>query len=227
MQRLNDKHGFPTVKRSLRHTSIRLRSRPETAELAGVVDAERKSIESADEVHEQAREERIAATAEIDYLDGELDLKVMNLSREVAVLTGSNTADERYKMLFPVAPSKAVKPTAGEAQHRFIKILVERLENDDRFDALRGNVEPIKTAQTYLEKAIANREELYMPEMRAATDLKVALDKARRVYNKLYPQLTLIFDNERLVDSFFLKIRKSRKSGDDTDEPTGVETDTE
>ena len=55
----------------------------------------------------------------------------------------------------------------------------------------------------------------------------MAVDKAGRVYNKLYPQLTLILDNERLVESFFLKMRKSRKSGDDTDEPTGADTDTE
>ena len=93
--------------------------------------------------------------------------------------------------------------------------------------AERGNIKPIVTAQADLEKAIANREERYMPEMRVATDLKVALDKAGRTYNKLYPQLTLIFDNERLVESFFLKIRKSRKSGGDTDEPTGIDTDTE
>ena len=227
MQKLNDNHGFPTVQRALRYTSIRLRSRPETADLAGVIDAERTSIETANDTHEQAREERVAATAEIDYLDGELDLKVMDLSRQVAVLTGSNTSDERYKMLFPVAPSKAVKPTAGESQHRFVKILVDRLENDKRFEALRGNVKPIVTAQTDLEKAIVNREECYMPEMRVSTDLKVAIDKAGRTYNKLYPQLTLIFDNERLVESFFLKIRKSRKSGGDTDEPTVVETATE
>ena len=59
-----------------------------------------------------------------------------------------------------------------------------------------------------LNRAIAAREELYMPEGKALSRRRIVLDQARRSYNLADPKLRLIFtDDPLLVESFFLDLR--------------------
>lgn len=229
MKKLRDSCGYPTVKRAMRYTAIRLHSRPETAALAQDVDARRTALDRANEAHDQAVDERVAATAVILYLDSIVDQNVMAIARDVAVMTANKTDSELYRPLFPVAPSTAVAPVASDSQNLFVKALIDRIESDSRYESLRGRAQTLKSAQAELEKALAHRTELMTPEARTAADLQAALESARRTYNKLGPHLALIFESKAYIETFFTKLRKPGTADEEeTEEETpateGAET---
>jgi hypothetical protein len=162
----------------------------------------------------------VAATALIGHLDSVVDERVAAIARDMAVITGGKKDDELYKALFPVAPSTATAHVASESQNRFVKAVIDRIENDSRYENLRGRAAALKQAQTDLEGALSQREELRTPEQRASSDLQAALDSARRAYNKLHPRLSLLFDNKSYVETFFVKMSKSAKPDDEDGEAT-------
>jgi hypothetical protein len=223
MQKLEAVHGYPKVKRALRYTGIRLRSRPETQEMSKEVDAERAKLDSANEAYEQLFEERVALTALIDYLDSLVDGGVMAIARDVSVITGNKTDDPFYKLLFPVAPSTATAPVASDSQTLFVKALIDRIETDSRYESLRPRAAALKTAQADLERALKDREDLRTPMTRAALDLQAALENGKRMYNKLLPRLSLTFDKPSYVETFFSKLRKSKGAVDPDTEEVGDE----
>jgi hypothetical protein len=223
MRKLNDNHGYPKVSWALRYASIRLRATPETVALGEEIDEERARLETAHDAFEQAREERVATTALIGHLDGGVDGHVAGIAREVAVITENNKEDPFYKTLFPVAPSTATTPVASDSQNRFVKTLIDRIETDDRYESLRPRAAELKASQAELEQMLETRENLRTPELRASVDLQTALDSARRAYNKLYPRLSLLFDNKSFVETFFVK--SSRSSATAPEEAPEVETE--
>jgi hypothetical protein len=197
--------------------------------LADEIDTERKRLTSANDVYEQAVEERVAATSLIVFLDSTVDGGVMDLSREVSVITHNKTDDPLYRTLFPIAPSTAMKPVASDSQNTFVKALIDRIETDSRYESLRGRVQTLKVAEAELEGALKAREDLRTPEVRAAVDLSAALDSAKRAYNKLPARLSLIFDNKAFIETFFVKNPKpggaDEEEGDESPEtatPTGA-----
>jgi hypothetical protein len=154
----------------------------------------------------------VAATAVIWHQDSVVDAAVAALAREVIVITSGNTADPFYKSLFPIAPSKATQPVASDAQNRFVKALVDRIETDDRYQNLRTAAAIIKEAQAELDRLLVEREALRAPELRCEVDLKAALDSARRAYNKLYPKLSLLYDSKAFIETFFVAVDKTGKA---------------
>lgn len=228
MQQLKQRHGKETVERALRFVAIRLQSQPNTAQLAAGMNEHRARINKLEDAYEQAREERVASSAVIKFLDQTVDNMISAIGREMVVMTSNNPDDPRYQTLFPMAPSKATKGTATETQNRFVNNVIETLARDDRFSSLRKHLEPLKAAQKELESTLGKREELYMPEVRTQTELRVALDQARRDYNKLGAQLMLMYPGrDALVDSFFLKMHRAADDDDETaDESTTPTTAT-
>jgi signal transduction histidine kinase len=225
MQKLQNNHGYPKVKRAMRYASIRLRSKPETVALAQEIDAERSRLDKANEAYEQSVEERVAATALIGHLDSLVDEGVAAIARDVAVITANRPDDAFYKALFPVAPSTATAPVASESQNRFVKALIDRIQSDSRYESLRGRAATLKQAQSDLDAALSRREELRTPEQRTAADLQAALESARRAYNKLHPKLSLLFESKSYIETFFATVRKSDKPGGEAeDESTPTET---
>lgn len=204
MQKLKENHGTPKVSRALRYAAIRLLATPETAGLAAEIEAERTRLSGAQDAYEQIREQRVGLTALIAHQDGIVDGLVADIARQVAVINGNRTDTEFYKSLFPVAPSKATSPKASESQNRFVKALIDRIETDARYETFRTTAAELKAAQTELDRLLVEREELRAPELRAAVDLRTALDSARRAYNKLSPRLQLLFDNKGLIETFFI-----------------------
>ncbi|MFH1149823.1 MAG: hypothetical protein V1748_05065 [Actinomycetota bacterium] len=209
--------------RNLRFVSLRLRSRPETTELARDLDEARVGIQAVTELYAQALEVRVAATAEIEYLDYCLDQAVMNLAREIAVMTKGRPEDPRHTKLFPSAPSELIRPIANEVQGRFVRSLVSRLREDKDYGHLLQHAETIEQAQLGLDSALERRKSLYEPELKAQTDRRIAMDRARALYNTLYHRLTLLYpEHPTLVRSFFLRpstyrVRPATAPEDDAD----------
>lgn len=203
MQSLSSRHGSPMARRALRFLSIRLRSRPQTRPLADDVDAARKRVEEARDRYEQAVEERVAQTAEIGYLDSVVDARVMDVAREFHVLAGGKLDDPRRPLLFRKAPSVVLEDTASADQGAFVTGVVFALRNEPALAPLKHLADPLEQAQQELEAALKRRTDLGTPEARAAAHLSVAVEDGKRVYNRMYAQLTLLLGGGALVESFF------------------------
>jgi hypothetical protein len=213
MQKLTERHSATITAQALRYLSIRLKSRPETQSLISEIETVRSALATAEEAYSQAKEERMAATAEINYLDGQLDQTVMALAREVGVMTRNKTQDPRYMKLFPTAPSALIRPIAGESQERFVRSLINRLQEDADYAGLKPYAETMEKQQQLLNQAGQRREQLYQPEVKAQTDQRIVLDQARRLYQNIYHRLQLLFPTDAaLVESFFMDLRSSRKN---------------
>lgn len=225
MEQLRDQHGHDVVDRALRHLSIRLRSRPESAPFAAEIDDLRGMIRSANDVFLEARETRVAATAELEYLDGELDAGIADLARQALVEVRGKRDDERYRRLFAAAPSDATRPVGGASQERYVRGILAQLTSEaSPFPGLREQAAPIEATLTALKEAEQRRADLYVAEATATTERTIALDRARREYNQMHPRLRLLFPRQRrLVESFFVHLRASSgraRPGADEPEPT-------
>lgn len=211
MQNLREEHGVETHLRALRYLSIRLRSRPATSNGAPAVDAAREDVKAKSEAYEAALEQRVAASAEIEYLDGRLDGSVIGLGRDVLALVKGDRGDARYLKLFPVAPTTMMKPVGGDAQATYVNVILDRIAEDDDLSALRSHLKPIRQQLDALEKATQARRQLTIAESKALGDRRLALEDARRVYRLMHPRLLLQFpDDPALVESYFAKLSAPR-----------------
>lgn len=211
MEKLREDHGYFTVRRGMRFLSIRLRSRPLSAGLAGDVDRERDALGARNEAHENAFEERVAASAEISFLDGMLGAAVADLARDVNVLVKGRTDDPRYLRIFIGTPSERMKPVGGPEQDRFVQNILDVLSKDPDFASLHAHLPLITEWQQQLSDAVKRRESLQLAEDRARQELDIAIARARKVYNQMEHRLALVFpDHESLVESFF---RSTRAAG--------------
>jgi len=219
MKLLREKQGYPATHRALRFLSIRLRSRPATAVFEPPIAAARASLVATNEAWEEAVEARVAATAEVEYLATLLDAAVGDCAREAQVLVRNDRKDPRFQKLFSVAPTVAMRPTAGEAQDRFVQNIIQRLMEDADLATLRPHADKLAQCREALKTAVERRNALYVPEAKAAADRSLALDTARRLYNQMPAQLTLALGADRvLIDSFFVDF--ARGGSEDEGNPT-------
>src|SRR5438034_8570437 len=100
MQNLREIDGVSVIDRALRFLSVRLKSRPASADLAPEIIDLRRKLHDADNVWQDAVTERMSDSAEITYLDEQVDDATMDVVRQVNVLTKNNASDERYRKLF-------------------------------------------------------------------------------------------------------------------------------
>jgi hypothetical protein len=213
MQKLTEKHRFLIVDGALRFFRIRAKSRPETAAFAPKVAKLRAELREKREGYLEAFDERVAQNAVIAYLDNRLDRAVLvGLKRDLGVLTAKHPQGPALeKKLFQgVAPSVGMKPVAGEEQENFVATIVHRIDEDADFASLAPHAKILRKGQKELDGAIELRKGLRVKERTAQADLDDALDRARRFYNQLYPQLQLLFpDDPDLVETFFRDLRSS------------------
>jgi hypothetical protein len=211
MEKLREDHGYITVRRGMRFLSIRLHSRPLSAGLAVDIDKERDALNERNEAYENAFEERVAASAEIGFLDGMLGSTVSDLARDVNALVKGRTDDPRYLRVFIGTPSERMKPVGGAEQDRFVQNILDVLARDPDFASLSAHAPLITEWQQQLSAAFKRRESLQLAEDRARQELDIAIARARKTYNQMEHRLALIFpDHESLVESFF---RATRAAG--------------
>ena len=218
MQTLAEKDGTPTVLRALRFLAIRLHSREETKSLIPSVKAQVKLVQQAADNYEQAQEERMAASAEVEYRDHLVNAGVADLSRKALVETSNDRKDPFYVRLFPTSPSEATRGVGDDRQNKYVTVLLEQLNNLSQYKLFAKEAKELGLWQQELETALEQRNKLYQKEAQAQIEWNIALDNARRAYNRVYFQLQLVFDNKALIESFFRKLRTSRKNRSDESE---------
>lgn len=226
MQKLGEKHRYSIVDRCLRFTSIRLRSRPETAALVEGLKKHRATLRTKSDAYLEAYEERVATGYEIGYLDGKLDRAVIvDLKRDVAAQLGklANGAQLEKKLFQGQAPSAGMAPVADDAQASYVAGIMSRLESDADFEPVSGHAKKLRKLQKSIDEALARRKDQRVTERLAYGDLDEALDAARREYNQLYARLSLAFpDDPALVESFFVVLKKRASGSDEAEEEEPV-----
>lgn len=219
MQKLNERHGQESTDKAIRFLSIRLKSRPESGHLATDIDAGRQSLRDKHDAYIQVREERIALTAELGYLDSLLDRKVMDISRTVLVETGGDRTAPKYRKLFPQSPSQQMRPVASDGQERYVEGIISRLKDDEEYKHLSGFIEELENCLSDMALVIEQRKDKYLEESQKETDWRITKDEVQRNYNLTYPYLQLIFQgNDALVESFFSKVSKGNSKSEETTE---------
>ena len=208
MQKLRENHGVITTLGAMRFLSIRLKSRPDTVHLAPDVVAVRSTLVEKDDIADEATEERVGCSAVVAYDDHVVDGVVKDLSLEAKVLVHGVLDEPLYVRLFPIAPSTAMKPVAGDPQERYVTGIVTQLESNDAYATLRGHLPKLTTALGELKAVVKLRDGLYVKEAMALSERRIALDNGRRVYNLMYSRLQVLFPgNNALVDTFFKDLR--------------------
>lgn len=211
MQKLTDKHTYTVVDRALRFLTLRLRSRPETAEMAASTLRTREQLKTHGDAFDNAFDERVALSAEVVYRDNRVDRFVISTLRRAAVAAFSDRPDAQQierRLYHGEAPSVAMKPVANEEQERYVSGILERINSDATFGPLQSKADELARLQGELDDVIEKRKKARVQERLRSADLDEALDQARQVYNQMYPRLQLTFpDDEALVESFFLDLR--------------------
>ncbi|MEL6178648.1 MAG: hypothetical protein AAFS10_06825, partial [Myxococcota bacterium] len=103
--------------------------------------------------------------------------------------------------------SEMVAPVGGEEQARALGQLADTVSGNDAYAELQPQADTIRSGLERLKAAESDREGLYVAESTARVELEIALDDARRTYNQTWHQLSLMFDNEAFVESFFKALR--------------------
>lgn len=214
MRRLQGYHSSELVWEALGFTQTRLRSRVELRPLADEVKTQRDFVDAARRASAAALDDVRAASAEIEWRDSEVDQAVMSLSR--AVLSDvKGRKDPLYQRLFPITPSKGVKPTANDAQELFVRGILETLRAPEYAQyAARGQT--LQAAADELKQALDARDELYVKRGQAVAQEQLVAAVARRFYNGLYGRLLVLIENKDLVESFFYRggaLRSGRGGG--------------
>lgn len=212
METLKDKHGFGTVDRALRYLRIRAASRPQSRPLEIELNEIRSRLQAHQTTWEEAREERVAATAELEVSDSELDEAVSRLAK--ALLSEMRADDPRYQNLFTLAPSQAMKELASASQNRYVRSLLTVLAGPD-YAGVKSQAETIARLQGRVEEVEALRETFYQAESLAEVKRKATLAEAKRFYNQAFPRLMLLFPGQRrLVESYFASLSERSRAAD-------------
>jgi hypothetical protein len=186
--------------------------------MAVEVRAARESLQRRAEAWEVAREARLGASAEVAFLDGELDGRMSRLSRGALVLVDGDREDARYRRLFPVGLAEAVRPVGGEEQAGAVARALSALSDAATYGGLVEHVSALSEGLEALRGAEQRRRGLMQAEGEARTELVLAKEEGQRLYNRMYHRLFEVLGEERLIESFFRAVRSSSEPVVEEDE---------
>ncbi|MBU1222109.1 hypothetical protein KKF34_18965 [Myxococcota bacterium] len=217
MQKILTSHKFSHVTKALRYMTLRLSRVPELSSYIPEVNDLRIKLQNEWDTWQEAVENRIALTGEIEYLDKDVDRDVVTIGQTAWLHYDRKRTNPNFKKLFPVSPSVMVKEVAGQNQMRWVKTLIETIYTDDEYAFLRDLTPNLTTNMEKLQGAINQREELYRQEALARVNYTIVLDNVRNTYNSLYHQFLLAMPDEKsLVESLFY----SKNPAINTEDPT-------
>lgn len=204
MQRALEAHSVGQTLTGLRFMNIRLLSRPASKPMAGEAKAAHDVLFAADQAYIAARDAVIASTAEVEYLDAELDTSVIQAGREARPLVNGQIDHPDWLLAFPVSPSEGTKSVGGNAQAHYVRNVIDRFRTRPTFAPLQARAQDIEDKLAALTAAEAEREALRAVADRAKQERAVIQRQVIKLYNLMYPRLQILFEEQaRLVESFF------------------------
>lgn len=225
MENLQPKHSLLLHLEAYEYAGIWREAYPPVGDLAARIDNRVGRIKGQMDVLRLARLSFRTAAALERYRDKVLDGKIADLAREVLVLCGGDRESSTYKLIFPQPPSDAMRPVGGQDQSNFVKMVVNRLENEPAYRVLKPRAKAIIEAQKNLEQATAQKNERKQKLLEVRAEITVFKAETAKEYRLFHPELQLKFPDEPdLVDMFFMALTRDKKAidaeeGEDTPEP--------
>ncbi|MBK9367165.1 MAG: hypothetical protein IPN01_12755 [Deltaproteobacteria bacterium] len=193
---------------------LRIVHRPAAADVAADLKTAHDDVEAKSSAAVSARRQRMLTTAEIRYLDEELDAAVSRYVKALMALLPEGRADARYLRMFPVTPTEMTTGQGSEEQSRMLKNVLAVHDSEAELAAISPFAEVLRAALAAIDAARAQRVLDYDAEQSANAALRASLVKARGVYNGAYPRLQVAFPGKKgLIRSFYYRPEK----GDEAD----------
>lgn len=204
MSKLNEQDHVPTILTRLDVLILRLGAYPKTRELVPPLRAVRGSLVAADGVWNEAVVERLAASLELAFLDGEVDLAWMDLSRDVHARVRGDRKAALWIGLYTEAPSETVDGTMTDHQTRNVERVIQIINDQDAYKDFRPQAQRLAAAQAEAVEGEKRYRAALAKEAAAAHQRDLVAHEARRVHNRVKPELELLFeDAPRMVRRFW------------------------
>ena len=183
---------------------LRIASRPLAADLVADLKTAIDDVKAKAQTVEDKRLARRLTTAELTYLDEELDDALSRYVKHLLALLPLGRQDPRYVQMFPVAPSDMTRSVASAAQSRMVKGVLAVHDAEPELAAISAPAEVLRAALDAINAGRAQRVLDYDAEQVAQNALRASLTTARGVYNAAHPRLELAFPGKKgLIRSFF------------------------
>jgi septal ring factor EnvC (AmiA/AmiB activator) len=209
------------MRRASRVVTLRLTGRKEADDIRTDVTTTRTTALADEDSYQNLRDELVALTAEIRYLDGEVDGEVSDVSRQLLLLTKGDRKSPLYLAVFPSAPSEATRLVATDSQNEYVHAIVRAVAAQPEQAGI--DTTRLVAAQAALEDALARRT-VKRAELRVARAKRDgSLAAAILSHNQAYLRLQLLYPGEKaLVRSFFYqKPSKAEQAEDEAAETSG------
>jgi hypothetical protein len=204
MGKLYETDHVPTVLTQVGVLSLRLGAHPKTRELVAAIAAAKATLEVVDRDYQQAVLERLAASLELAYLDGEADLAWMDLSRDVHAKASGDRESDLWLGLYTEAPSKTVEGVVTDHQVRNVERVVSIIETNDTYAEFRPQAARLKTEHEASLEGQKRYKAALAKENALSHQRDLAAHDARRAHNSVKPRLELIFETKpRMVKAFW------------------------
>ena len=183
---------------------LRIASRPQAADIVADLKTTIDDVKTKTQTVEDKRLARRLTTAELMYLDEELDAALSRYVKHLLALLPEGRQDPRYVQMFPVAPSEMTRAVASEGQSRMLKNVLLVHDGDAELAAISAPAETLRAALDAVNTTRAQRVLDYDAEQSATAALRASLIAGRAVFNALHPRLELAFPGKKgLIRSFY------------------------
>lgn len=183
---------------------LRIAHRPQAADITVDLKSTMDDVKAKAQTVEDKRLARRLTTAELMYLDEELDAALSRYVKHLLALLPAGRQDPRYVQMFPVPPSEMTRGMASEGQSRMLKNVLLVHDGDAELAAISAPAEVLRAALDAVNTTRDQRVLDYDAEQSATAALRSSLISARGVFNAVHPRLELAFPGKkRLIRSFY------------------------
>lgn len=204
MSKLYDQDHVPTILTRMGVVLLRLGAHPKTQGLVPPVAAAKAALEAADGEWGAAVVAALAASLELDYLDDEVDVAWMDLSRDVKARVSGNRDHATWRGLYGEAPSDTIIGRATDHQTMNVERVIATIEADDTYRDFRPQAQRLAAAQADMQQGQQRYKAAVAKETAAAHKRILAAHDARRAHNRIKAELELLFEDQpRRVKAFW------------------------
>lgn len=206
MSKLYEQDHVPTILTRINVLTLRLKAHPKTRGFVPALEAVKASLLAKDGEWNLAYAERLAASLELAFLDGEVDVAWMDLSRDVHARVGGDRTQRLWTGLFGEAPSTTVQGVMTDHQIRNVERVIATIQdpNDETYRDFRPQAERLAAAHAEAMEGQKRYKAALAKENMAAHQRDLAAHDARQAHNVIKPQLEILFqDKPRMVGAFW------------------------
>lgn len=195
---------------------LRIASRPQASDVAAELKTSIDDVKTKAQTAEDRRLARRLTTAELEYLDEELDAALSRYVRHLLALLSEGRQDPRYVRMFPVAPSEMTRGTATESQSRMLKNVLAVHDSEPELASISPAAETLRAALDAVNTSRAQRVLDYDAETAANAELRASLIAGRAVFNSAHPRLEIAFPGKKgLIRSFYYRDRDKAEAAEE------------